>query len=77
MTTPNEILEKAKDKFEACIVFGINDKGQTQLLASLDNMAFAHWMLNKAAFELCLFERMSTAKAAEAAKKEDAEPAAT
>ncbi len=65
MSKPNEILEQAKDKVAACIVFGINEQGQTQLLASLDNVAFAHWMLNKAAFELCLFERMSTAKAAE------------
>lgn len=64
MTTPNELLEQAKDKFEACIVFGVNDKGATQLLASLDNVAFAHWMLNKAVFELCLFERTANSKAA-------------
>lgn len=57
MATPNEILDQGKDEFAACIVFGIGNDGTTKLLASMDNVAFAHWMLNKAMFELCLFER--------------------
>lgn len=72
---PNEALEACKDKFEALVVAGFDKDGNLHMVTSPDNAVAAHWILNRALFDLCVFEKQKLAvlaamKAQEAEKTE-------
>jgi hypothetical protein len=56
------ILEEAKGKFKAGVIVGVKDDGEVAVMAYPDNLAIAHWLINRAVFELNLHERGAYAK---------------
>lgn len=53
----DKLLEEAKGQFKAVMVTGFDEQGNLKVLASPDNAAVAHWILNRALFELNLYEK--------------------
>lgn len=57
MEEANNVIDQAKDQFKAVVVAGFDEQGNLKVMASPDNAAVAHWILNRALFELNLFEK--------------------
>jgi|TARA_B110000908_G_scaffold166557_1_gene217887 hypothetical protein len=55
--TADSILEKSKESFADVVVIGVKEDGTIIINASGHNTQFCHWMLNKALFELNLYEQ--------------------
>lgn len=58
----NEVLNKAKSKFEHVIVIGL-EGDKLNISSTVATYPFMHWTLNKAIFELMLHERQNTQEA--------------
>lgn len=52
----NAIAEIGTENLQAVLSIGIKEDGTTVLRSSENNLAIMHWMLNKAVFELNVYE---------------------
>lgn len=59
--SPNEILDSCKDQFEAFVVAGFDKDGNLHMKTHPDNAVVAHWILNRALFDLSVFEKQRLA----------------
>jgi hypothetical protein len=59
------------DETEAVLVVSLKKTGEINISSSLNNVAAMHWMLNKAVFELNVFER-NQAQTKDATAEEEA-----
>lgn len=57
----------SEENLQALVVIGVQDDGRIVIRSSENNVAVMHWMLNRAAFELNVFETNNKAPAEEAA----------
>lgn len=73
-TTVDDLLEKCKGAFQACVVAGTDKDGNMVIQSSVANVPFMHWMLNKATFELGLFEKQNVASENEKTPESEVDP---
>jgi U3 small nucleolar ribonucleoprotein component len=59
--TVNELLEDCKGKLSAAVVAGFDENGNAFISSSVKNIPYMHWVLNRAIFELGLFEKQNLA----------------
>jgi len=57
--TADELLESSKGKYANCLVIGFNPDDDLIMASSVSNIPYMHWVLNRALFELNLFEKQS------------------
>jgi|21_taG_2_1085346.scaffolds.fasta_scaffold03158_4 hypothetical protein len=71
----DSLAEASKADLESVLVIGMTKEGQLVMQSSVNHVSWMHWAINKALFDLILFERnQAEAKAKEEASKEtDAE----
>ena len=56
----SEVLEEVKKQnYEMVVIVGLDDKGETNVTASNNALPMVHWLLNRAGFEMNLFEKNS------------------
>ena len=71
----SEILEEVKSQdYEMAVIVGLDKKGDVAVNATNNNLPMVHWMLNRAEFEMNLFEknqRNAQEEQAASEKKED------
>ena len=60
--TADLILERLKGSFSEAVVIGITEDGTLHVNTSVQNTQFCHWALNKALFELHLYEKQGQDK---------------
>ena len=54
----SEILEEVKSQdYEMAVIVGLDKKGNVAVNATNNNLPMVHWMLNRAEFEMNLFEK--------------------
>lgn len=61
----NAIAEIGTENLQAVLSIGIKEDGTTVLRSSENNLAIMHWMLNKAVFELNVYEANMKQQASE------------
>lgn len=70
----SEILEEVKSQdYEMAVIVGLDKKGNVAVNATNNNLPMVHWMLNRAEFEMNLFEKNQRTVQAEQAATEKKE----
>lgn len=70
----SEILEDVKSQdYDMAVIVGLDKKGNVAVNATNNNLPMVHWMLNRAEFEMNLFEKNRRVQEGQEApeKKED------
>jgi len=53
------LLDDCKGKLNAALVAGFDENGNAFISSSVKNVPYMHWILNRAIFELGLFEKQN------------------
>ena len=69
--TADTLLEKSKGSFDDAVVIGIKEDGSVNVNTSVENTLFCHWALNKAIFELNIYEKNEFIARATAKNKDE------
>lgn len=56
----DNLLEECKGKMSAALVAGFDEDGNAFISSSVKNVPYMHWILNRAIFELGLFEKQDS-----------------
>ena len=56
----SDVLEEVKKrKYDMVVIVGLDEKGEAEVTASNNALPMVHWLLNRAEFEMNLFEKNS------------------
>lgn len=56
----SDVLEEVKKQnYEMVVIVGLDKEGETNVTASNNALPMVHWLLNRAGFEMNLFEKNS------------------
>ena len=56
----SDVLEEVKkQEYEMVVIVGLDKQGETNVTASNNALPMVHWLLNRAEFEMNLFEKNS------------------
>ena len=72
--TVSNVLEEIKKKdYDMVVVIGLDKKGEAEVTASNNALPMVHWLLNRAEFEMNLFEKQQRENAKQQAASEKKE----
>jgi len=66
------LLDECKGKLHTALVTGFDENGNAFISSSVKNIPYMHWVLNRAIFELGLFEKQNVEMEDEAPENEEA-----